>query len=449
MPDYAIIFFEGKMLDGLGKSKLRRYLFPLSCWVVSGVIFLCLGLAGCNQISPSATRVQSSASAIVSPTLLAATLRSTSTLTAPVFSPAVSAGTLPAWLTYAPPTITPATAVPPPLSGLTLPAEVQVVLLAGLDQNPPYVGRTMALTLLLYNPRLAKASLVTLPGDLYVYIPGYTMQRLNVAYSVGGLEMLFQTLQYNFGLRPAHWVFAHPGDFVQLIDDLGGLDVPVLSALPDQCGGITTGTLHMNGSVALCYIRYRQGLTDFDADQRQQLFLRLLFLRMVEGGNLVRLPSLYNDFQSTVMTDLTLTDLTKNIHLALELGDPQRISYFQVAFNEVTPWQIPGKAKASVLLPRLPAVQALLQQAIDAVMAPLPLTDRVSTLVFELTVSPTATPTEPVADTQPVAPTMVAAPTQTALLTSTQTPTLTLTPTITPTGPTNTPTVTLTLTPTP
>jgi polyisoprenyl-teichoic acid--peptidoglycan teichoic acid transferase len=432
------------MLDGLGKIKLQRYLLPLSWLVASGVLLICLVLAGCKQTSPPPTQGQVTRSATItaSPTFLAAS----STLTATSTVQPTASGPLPIWSTYAPPTITPATAVPPPLSGLNLPAEVKVVLLAGLDQDPPFVGRTAALSLLLYNPRLAKASLVTLPGDLYVYIPGYTMQRLNTAYSVGGLEMLFQTLQYNFGLRPDHWVFSYPGDFVILIDTLGGLDVPVLVPLPDQCGGITGGIMHMNGSVALCYVRYRQGITDFDVDQRQQLFLRLLFLRMVEGGNLVRLPALYQDFQSTVNTDLTLDDLTSYIPLALKLGDPQRVSYFQIAFNEVTPWQIPGKAKASVLLPRLPAVQSLLQQAVNAVMAPAPLTDRVSTLVYELTVSPTITLTLP--------PTATVAPSPTISSTPTISPTITQTPTITLTstpGPSLTPTssATSTLTPTP
>ncbi len=380
------------MLDGPWKYRLRGNLFPLSRLAVSGVFFIYLGLAGCQQSSPPPTQKGAtiSATASASPTLLppaSATLQDT-----------VTSGPLPVWLTYAPPTLTPATAVPPPVTGLNLPAEVQVVALAGLDQDPPFVGRTMALSLLLYNPRLAKASLVTLPGDLYVYIPGYTMQRLNVAYSVGGLEMLFQTLQYNFDLRPSHWVFAHPSDFTRLIDDLGGLDVPVLVPLPDVCGGIMGGVVHMDGSLSLCYVSYRQSITDFDADQRQQLFLRLLFLRMVEGGNLVRLPSLFKDLQS-VDTDLTLDDLMNNIPLALKLGDPQRVSYFQIAYNEVTPWQIPGKAKASVLLPRLPALQSLIQQAIDAVMVPAPLTDRVSTLVYELTISPTVTLTIPATPT--------------------------------------------------
>jgi len=183
---------------------------------------------------------------------------------------------------------------------------------------------------------------------------------------------------------------------------------------------------------------------------------------MVEGGNLVRMPMLYAEFQSTVDTDLTLADLTSYIPLALKLGDPQRVAYFQLAFNEVTPWQIPGKANAAVLLPRPPAVQSLLQQAIDAVMAPAPLTDRVSTLVHELTVSPTITLTLPPTSTLAPSPTISGTPTLSPTITHTPTitltPTISLTPTITLTptpGPSPTPTQTstatgtLTLTPTP
>ncbi len=422
------------MLNGPGNDH-QRHLLPLSWLVASGIFLICLGLAGCKPNNPVPTQK-------FLPSITTA-LTPTQTPTEPLPTITLTSGTLPVWQNFAPPTITPATAVPPPLTGLDVPDELQVAVLLGLDQDKPYVGRAMAISLLLYNPRLAKASLVTIPRDLYVYIPGYTVQRINVAYPVGGLDMFLQTIAYNFGVKPDHWVIAHPGDFSRLVDEVGGLDVPILTPLPDVCGGISGGLVHMEGSLALCFVRYRQGSTDFEAELRQQLILRLLFLRVVDNGNLVRLPTLYNVLQSTVETDLNLMDLTGYIPLALKLGDPQRVSYYQIGWDEIVPWQVSENSQVTVLLPKLQAIRSLMQQAIDAAMAPAPLTDRVSTLVYELTISPTVTLT-PVRTATPTA-TATIRPTSTLTLTPTQTQTGT--PTITQTnGPSPTPTMTLTQT---
>ena len=424
------------MLNGPGNDHTRHHL-PLSWLVVSGILFFCLGLAGCkpNNPVPTGTLIKTlTATATVSPPPRTST---------PTLTP--TSGTLSVWQNFAPPTMTPATAVPPPLSGLNLPDELQVAVLLGLDQDLPYVGRTMAISLLLYNPRLAKASLVTVPPDLYVYIPGYTMQRISVAFPVGGLDMLMQTIHYNFGVKPDHWVIAHPSDFSRLVDEVGGLDVHILAPLPDACGGISSGVVHMEGALALCFARYRQGSIDLDASLRQQLLLRLLFLRVVENGNLIRLPTLYNVLQSSVVTDLNLMNLTGYIPLALKLGDPQRVSYYQVGWDEIVPWQVPGNAQATILLPKMEGIRSLMQQAIDSAMAPAPLTDRVSTLVYELTVSPTVTLTPVPTSTPTATATMTHTVTMTATLTSTPTQTPTKTPTTTQTlEPSATPTLTLT-----
>ena len=123
------------------------------------------------------------------------------------------------WEDYPPPSIDPATPIPPPLSGLAIDDEVLVWVLLGSDQEPPFIGSTPTVHLLFIHPRLSKASLVSVPGDLYVYIPGYTMQRLGTAYALGGVEMLRMTLAYNFGLSPSRFVLAHPGDFQWLVEE--------------------------------------------------------------------------------------------------------------------------------------------------------------------------------------------------------------------------------------
>ncbi len=446
--------FNGNWLSSQIKTKPLRHPWAF-LWIL--LVFLLVNACG-SKLNPSPVPSDT-------PPLLASPtdteIPSTSTLVPSITSTRIpeEVGTLPVWQHYAAPTLPAVTDIPAPLTSLNLPDEVKAAILIGSDEDLPFVGRTDSLTLVLYNARLSKASLISIPPSLFVYIPGYTMQRIGVAYAVVGLDGLKQTLAYNLGITPDHWILVHPKDFVTLVNTFGGIDVPVLLPMPDVCNGITNGTIHMNGDQALCYVRFIKDLDEIDRNRRQQQILRLLFLRLVTGGNMAQMPVLYSGLKNQILTDLGLNDLNSGIPLALKLSDPQRISYFQIGWDETNSWQLPGKAKTSVLLPKNNSLLDLVQHAVDAVMLPAPLSDRVSTLIVELTSSPSPTLTPLPSLTFTITPTSFKSPTITFTPTITRTPTITLTPTIslTPTitmtytagpSPTGTLTSTETLTPT-
>ncbi len=411
--------------------------------LVLGILSLLLALvvlASCGTPQPSPTPAQSAtATASVLPSVTpSATAYLTRTPT-----PTATYDTLRPWGSYPTPRYTPMTPIPPPLSGLVLDREVQALVLVGTDRNVPFIGRTDAILLMLYHPRLGRASIISLPPDLLVYIPGYTMQRLEVSYALGGGRMLSQTIEYNFGIRPVHWALVHLDEFTQFIDKtLGGLDVTVLQAYPDPklCGGIPTGVFHMSGEQVLCYIRFRLGTNESDRNRRQQEVFRTILLRLLQNGNLARLPEIYAAFQKTVETNLALPDMLGYIPFALKLGDPSRINFYQLS-KDLPTWEMPNETGRRVFLAERAYIQPVLQQAANFLLTPAPLAEIVRTLEFQLTnvPSPTASRT--------ITPTLPATATRTVTLTRTRTATLptstrTLTPTITPTGPTRTPTLT-------
>ncbi len=356
-------------------------------------------------------------------------------------------GTRQVWEDFAPPILTPVTPVPPPLTGLVIPDEVQVLVVAGVDRPAPYVGRTDAIVLVIYHPRLARASLVSVPPDLFGYIPGYTMQRMYTAYATGGADRLIRAVEYNLGVRPNAYAILNLDDFTQLIDDLGGINVGVVENVRRDCPGIIPGVILMNGEQTLCYMRLRYGEEEFARNRRQQEVLRTIFLRMVEGGNLARLPGLYDAYRGAIETNLTLDEMLAAIPLALKLGDPTRIGYFTMSERELTTWQISDQPEAMVFLPNDDDMLVFMQQAVDYVSVPAPLREVVITLEYELTISPTPTNTYTVTPT----PTQTNTPLPTFTLTRTITPTRTVTqtplPTFTPL-PTRTFTPTRTATPT-
>ena len=377
-----------------------------------------LGMAGCQQqvSNPAEPTLAVSTKTAFSPTSLPSTA-----------TPAPTISNDSGGMTFALPEFDSATAVPDPMAGITLSDEVQVWALLGSDAEPPFTGRIQAIHLLLIHPRLTKASLISIPGNLYVYIPGFGMQRLNTAYALGGIETMLETLSYNFGLEVDRFVLAHPGDFQWLVDDLDSIDVTVFYPIAGQCGGIRAGLVEMDGALALCYASYLDGIDEVDRMERQQQLLRVVFKKFTHESYLTKLPLLYSSYQGWVKTDISLTELMDMIPLSLRLADPDRIGYYMIGWDAVTVWEVPGYSQAKVLLPNEEVVREIILQTIEDVMEPAPHTVLVATLEARLTEqyektsqpTPTATPT-------PTLPTSTPTPTPS---TTTTPPSATVAPT--------------------
>ncbi len=327
------------------------------------------------------------------------------------------------WNTFAPASIAPVTPIPPAAERMALPQDVDVWLFLGSDQEAPYRGRTDAFHLAFVNTRLSKASVISIPGSLFVFIPGYTMQRLNTAYALGGMNLVRETLAYNFGIKPDRYVVAHPEEFGWLVDDLGGVDVSVLLPIRDACGGLPAGLHSMNGQKALCYVSYLSGEDEIDRTRRQQQMLQLLFTKLVQNGRLVKLPAMYVSYKDQLDTDFSLPELLLDIPLFLRLGDPQRLSYSLLGWNELSSWELPDNTQTSVLLPDAEAVNAVFARALEDVLQSSPLGEIVLTYEAQLTEASAFSPT-------PLGPTATGG---FPVITGTPTPTRTPLPGVTPT----------------
>ena len=388
--------------------------------ILSGFLLLVLFLTGCAGSVTTATLTGTPS----------ATSSATVSLT-PLPTP-----TLPVWMNYPSPAAnTVPTPVPPPAPYLNLPAEIKTFLLVGTDKPSPYKGRTDAIMLVFYNPGTAKAAVLSIPPDLFVYIPGLTMQRLNIAYISGGIESLLTTLEYNLGVRPDEYAVVPMDAFTYLVDGLGGVDLTVSEDLWDSCGTIRSGQTHLNGQKALCYFRARAGMDEISRNRRQQAVLLTLFLRLAGSGNLTQLPGLYQTYRDRIDSNLSVDSLLDSIPLALYLADPGRIHFFELSPKALERWELPGESEIEVFLPNTAEIQRSLWDMRSFVASPMPLTQRVITLVHDLTVSPTASLTPTITTTH----TNTITNTRTITLTPTITRTRTITPTRTPT-PSRTPT---------
>ena len=342
------------------------------------------------------------------------------------------------WPTFAPPNSPAVTAIPPATPRLELDKDVKIWLILGTEAEKPYSSRTDAIHLLLINERLSKASVISIPGSLFLYLPGHTMQRLNTAYALGGMELVRDTLAYNFGIRPDKFVLAHPTEFKWLVDDLGGLDVSVFFPIRDACGGLPAGTHHLTGDKTFCYVSYDDG-DEVSRTRRQQQILQSLFTKLVQNGRLARLPVLYVSYQEQLETDISLMDLLLRVPLALRLGDPDRVSYFVLGWEQLSQWELPDNTQTKVLIPREDEVARVFAQALAAISEPSPLGEIVLTYEAQVTIAVALTQTAQATGHVPVWPTNTPVgqytqpPTQPGQPTATRTPVRTSTPRVTAT----------------
>jgi LCP family protein required for cell wall assembly len=283
---------------------------------------------------------------------------------------AVRAAVPKTWADYPGPTLWPDIEIPAPLGLLAQPRGQVNILLLGSDQRPNDGGfRTDTMVLLTLNPAAGTANLTSYPRDLYVYIPGWTVQRLNTAFQHGGFPTLAQTFEYNFGVRPDYYAMINFWSFVEVIDSLGGIDVQVAETMTDQRTGhgyytVQAGEVHMDGEMALWYARARMSSSDFDRTQRQQEVLRAIFDKLLSLDAVTRAPQLFDIYRDNVTTDLTLEAIRPLLPLAAQLSDTSRIKQFYIGREHVIPWI--NTSGAQVLIPIREKVIELMRQALNS-----------------------------------------------------------------------------------
>ncbi len=281
-------------------------------------------------------------------------------------------------------------------------SETVTFLLLGSDKRPGQTYfRTDTIIIAVIRPASGQVALISVPRDLYVYIPTVGMDRVNTAYEDGemyhypggGFALLKDTLLYNLGLSIDHLAIVDFDGFRRIVDTLGGIDVPVFCSYTDwhlidpsynpnnennwALYTVGPGVVHMDGDLALWYARSRKRSSDFDRGRRSQEVLRALYTRALQTDSISKIPELYNDFAASIITDLTLPDLLQLAPLALHLNNADIRSYY-IGRDMVSGWMTPGGA--SVLLPNAPAIQSMLQQA----LSPAPRTTDVEPLTVEV-----------------------------------------------------------------
>ncbi|MDP3894956.1 LCP family protein, partial [Nocardioides sp.] len=144
----------------------------------------------------------------------------------------------------------------------------------------PGAQRSDAMLLLHIDGDREGASVVSLPRDSWVTVPGYGENKINAAFSFGGPSLAVETVETLTGVRIDHLAVIDWDGIRALTDELGGVTVTVPETVHDSARDVTwaAGEHHLDGQDALDYVGQRYGLPggDLDRASRQQNFLRTL-----------------------------------------------------------------------------------------------------------------------------------------------------------------------------
>lgn len=193
--------------------------------------------------------------------------------------------------------------------------DVQNIMLVGSDlrEGESGNGRSDSCLLVSYNKRTGSISLVSFMRDVWINIPGIGFNRINAAYSYGGIGLLINTVNENFGLDIQNYVLVDFEGFESIVDDLGGVEVNLTKKEAQFINGgssakvvVKDGMQKLNGEQALVHSRNRKtGDGDFGRTRRQREVLMAIYSKVRTDLSPLKLPSLLNNVFKHAKTNIT------------------------------------------------------------------------------------------------------------------------------------------------
>jgi LCP family protein required for cell wall assembly len=246
------------------------------------------------------------------------------------------------------------------------------VLVLGIDRRPnqtSFLSRTDTMLILSVDKAEKTASMLSIPRDLYVDIPGYGEDRINTAFQKGmstgdpadGAVLAIATIEDNLGIHIDHYLLVDFTTVVRVIDAVGGVIVQVPFTIydpeyPDMDYGfdpfyIEAGRQTLDGATALKYMRTRHADNDFGRAARQQqviLAFRDQVLAMGAGQLITRIPFFLNEFSTGVFTDLSAQEVIEAAQASQEIP-AENIHSAVLNYDHVRNFTSPGGASVLIL----------------------------------------------------------------------------------------------------
>lgn len=363
-------------------------------WAVLGLFGLVLVVGG--ALAAFSWRVAHEVAAVERTIVVPLPTAAAATATAPL-----SATSAPGGPTPTPPPAPTSTALAPPNTGKILKDGVTTaindsdgheevwqgkryihILLLGLDRRDDEPTRSDTMIIVTVDLWDGLASILSIPRDLVVAIPGNGEDRINAAYTYGetahpndpaaGPALAVETVSKQFKIPIEHYIQIDFNGFRGVVDAVGGVDISVAEEIDDpeyptddygyKHVHFDPGCFHMNGEQALEYARTRHADSDNGRRDRQMHVMQAVLDRTADLNAARRLPEIVKSLGTSVQTSIPWEG---QLSLA-RMG--RRINAAGVARYSIEPPMVREtitRYGAWVYLGNWPAIDALVREATE------------------------------------------------------------------------------------
>jgi polyisoprenyl-teichoic acid--peptidoglycan teichoic acid transferase len=211
--------------------------------------------------------------------------------------------------------------------------EPMFVLVIGSDARPgqSVTGtRADSIHIVGVNPRHGRVSILGIPRDSWVYVPGYGSDKINSALVRGGPDLLVQAVERLSGIRIDAYLLTGFQGFERMVSAVGGIDIKIPYPIHDRFAGahFRRGPEHLSGREALAFSRVRKDLPNGDFgrsfNQGRLMIAALATLRRaVADGSAAVVPWAIAAARNLV-TDLSLAEMFELL-VAAPAFEPRRV----------------------------------------------------------------------------------------------------------------------------
>ncbi|WLR53926.1 LCP family protein [Mesobacillus subterraneus] len=187
------------------------------------------------------------------------------------------------------------------------------ILLIGSDAREKETSRSDTIMIASYHPDTESYKLTSIMRDTYVEIPGHGMNKINAAFSLGGPELLRETIKENFDVSLQYYSIVDFEGFVHLVDEAfpEGVEVNVEKKMSEGIGvTLEPGVQRLDGKHLLGYVRFRQdAVGDFGRVERQQNVIKEVGKQFASIQTLPKLPKLVGVLTPFINTNMDTGDI--------------------------------------------------------------------------------------------------------------------------------------------
>jgi LCP family protein required for cell wall assembly len=194
------------------------------------------------------------------------------------------------------------------------------ILALGSDARPGQgvdAERADSIHIIAYNPAAGRGTILGIPRDSWVNIPGHGTDKINASLSDGGPALTVKTVESITGIKFDFYAITSFVGLTRLVNSLKGVTVQVRQPMHDPYShsNFNPGTHRLNGTQALAYARDRHSFANGDltrSGNQGTLMLAALarFKKLFKQNPLQLLPILSSAWKD-VQTDVPAATLYK------------------------------------------------------------------------------------------------------------------------------------------